>query len=87
MMYTIRKTVRTGNGFRERLHIKGFKTSEDMYKFLNKQVDNTWNINSVPDYYGGFNETLAKLKPGTYAMAGGEWRNIKSLDHCILAHI
>ena len=86
-MHTIRKTVRTGNGLKERLVIKGFKTSEAMHNFLNKQYDNAWTINSEPSYYGAFNETLAGLKPGKYAFAGGQWHNVKSLDASILAHI
>lgn len=86
-MYTIRKTIRTGNGFKERLQIKGFKSSQAMHDFLNKQSDNTWQVNSEPDYYGAFKPELAALKPGKYAFAGGQWHNVKSLDPSILAHI
>jgi uncharacterized protein YdeI (YjbR/CyaY-like superfamily) len=74
-MYTIQKTVRTGNGFKERLHIKSFKHSEDMHKFLNKQTNNNWR------------ESNKQLKTGIYAYAGGQYHNVKSLDHSILAHI
>jgi len=86
-MYTIRKTVKTGNGFKTRLHIKGFKSSDAMHEFLNKQANNQWVINSEPDYLGGFNEELAKLKGGQYAYAGGQYHNVKTLDPSILAHI
>ena len=86
-LYTVRKTIRTGNGFKERLQIKGFKSSDLMHKFLNAQCDNSWNVNSEPDYYGGFKPGLADLKPGKYAYAGGQWHNVKSLDASILAHI
>ena len=74
-MNTLQKTTRTGNGFKERMQIKRFKYSDDMYKFLNKQTDNTWSI-SKHDF-----------KSGKYAYAGGQWHNVKSLDPSILAHI
>jgi len=74
-MHTIQKTVRTGNGFKERLHIKSFKTSEAMHKFLNKQTDNTWR------------ESKHDFKSGIYAFAGGQYHNVKSLDPSVLAHI
>jgi len=86
-MYTIRKTVKVGTSFKTRLVIKGFKTSDAMHKFLNAQPDNTWIVNSEPDYYGPFNRKLAALKPGKYAYAGGKWHNVKTLDASILAHI
>lgn len=86
-MHTIRKTVKTGRGLKERMTIKGFKTSEAMHEFLNKQSDNTWIVTSEPDYYGAFKPELAKLKPGKYAFAGGQWHNVKSLDASVLAHI
>jgi len=69
------KTTRTGNGFKERLHIKRFKTSDDMYKFLNKQHDNMWK------------ESQLDFKSGVYAYAGGQYHNVKSLDASVLAHI
>ena len=86
-MYTLRKIERTGNGFKERLIIKGFKTSNAMYAFLGQQFDNSWTVNSEPDYYGNFKPELAALKPGTYAFAGGKYHNVKSLDATALAHI
>ena len=86
-MYTLRKTERTGNGFKERLIIKGFKTSDAMCAFLGRQHDNSWTVNSAPEYYGSFNPELAALKPGTYAFAGGRYHNVKSLDATTLAHI
>ena len=74
-MNTIQKTVRTGNGFKERLHIKRFKTSDLMHQFLNKQHDNTWTVSKHD------------LKTGIYAYAGGQYHNVKSLDPSLLAHI
>lgn len=59
----------------QRLVVKGFKTSDAMYKFLNSQFDNRWQ-----EYDG-------ELKPGKYAFAGGQWHNVKTLDPSILAHI
>ena len=59
----------------QRLTIKSFKYSEDVYKFLNKQIDNRWT-----EYKG-------ELAAGTYAYAGGRWLNVKGLDSSILAHI
>lgn len=71
----IQKTVRTGSGFKERMHIKRFKCANDMHKFLNKQTDNRWQ------------ESRHDFKSGVYAFAGGEWHNVKSLDPSILNHI
>jgi hypothetical protein len=61
----------------ERVAVKMFKDSDLMHQFLNKQCDNNWKINN------------GKLpaKNGTYAYAGGQWHNVKSLDASILAHI
>ena len=84
-MYTIRKTSQCIK--KQRMTIKGFKSSDAMHKFLNKQSDNDWIVTSEPDYYGNFNAELSKLKPGIYAYAGGRWHNVKSLDACTLAHI
>ena len=86
-MHTIRKTTSDGRGLKTRLQIKGFKTSDAMHTFLNKQSDNSWTVNSEPDYYGGFKPELAELKPGKYAFAGGQYHNVKSLDASVLAHI
>lgn len=74
-MNTLEKTVKTGRGFKTRLHIKTFKESEAMHKFLNKQNNNDWQ------------ESDKDLKRGIYAYAGGQYHNIKSLDSSILAHI
>jgi len=54
---------------------KIIKSVRDAHAFLNKQDNNLWTI------YDG------DLKAGTYAYAGGEWHNVKSLDACVLAHI
>lgn len=81
-MYTIRK----GSSYRgERLTIKGFKTSEAMHAFLNKQTDNTWTVNNNGGLVDA--EYVATLKPGIYAYAGGKWHNVKHLDASVLAHI
>lgn len=72
------KTVRTGNGFKERLHVKSFASSELAHGFLNKQYDNNWQI--APAIH-------ADKKAGIYAIAGGVWHNVKSLDPSLLAHI
>ncbi len=85
-LHTIRKQSVLSN-HRSRMIIKGFNSSENMYRFLNKQPNNDWVENSIPDYYGAFNSEWAKLKAGTYAYAGGQWHNVKSLDACLLAHI
>jgi hypothetical protein len=86
-MNTIRRVTRTGRGFRERMTIRGFKTIDDMHKFLNAQNNNDWKITGVPDYSGHFDPKLAALKPGIYAYAGGEWHNVKTIDPSVLAHI
>ena len=75
-MYAIEKTVTTGNGFKERLHVKSFKDSDKMYGFLNKGDNSLF-----------WKESEKGLKKGIYAFAGGQWHNIKSLDMSVLAHI
>ena len=75
-MYAIEKTVRTGNGFKERLHVKAFHTSDRMHTFLNR-ADNALH----------WRESSKGLKQGIYAYAGGQWHNVKSLDPYMLAHI
>ena len=59
-----------------RLIIKGFKTSDAMYKFLCKSGNGCY-----------WKESTRGLKPGTYAYAGGQWHNVKNLDSSVLAHI
>lgn len=76
-MYTIKKT--TGPVAKHRLIIKGFKTSQAMHEFLNKQYDNDWSEVET--------ESLKALKPGTYAFVGGKWVNVKKLDISVLAHV
>lgn len=79
MANTVYKFQRTGNGFKERLIIKGFKYSDDKYKFL-AMADNAL-------FWKETTNEKAGLKPGTYAFAGGKWHNVKTLDASILAHI
>ena len=72
-------TLGTNPGnWKQRLHIKSFKTSDEAHGFLNKQYDNNWSIAS--------NEHQNK-KSGIYAFAGGQWHNVKDLDSSILNHI
>lgn len=54
---------------------KIIKSVRDAHAFLNKQDNNLWSV------YDG------DLKAGTYAYAGGQWHNVKSLDASMLAHI
>jgi hypothetical protein len=85
MTNTIWKFVKTGRGFKERLVIKGFKSSEAMYKFTQSPSQgNVW------EYCDGPNARHSKfkgMKAGTYAFAGGKFHNVKSLDASTLAHI
>tara|TARA_R110002096_G_scaffold370836_1_gene564251 strand:+ start:642 stop:866 length:225 start_codon:yes stop_codon:yes gene_type:complete len=74
MTYSIKKSNNKLKG--ERVRIKAFKDSELMHQFLNKQLDNEWSINNTLPH-----------KAGTYAYAGGQWHNVKSLDLSLLAHI
>jgi hypothetical protein len=68
-------TVRTqGN----RLHIRTFKTADDMHKFLNTGSNSA---------LGNWHQSTKGLKAGTYAYAGGQWHNVKRLDASTLAHI
>lgn len=86
-------TIRTNKGSwkGERMKIKNFKTRDAMHKFLNTG-DNAlhWRetrdqTKTHPNTWGACDET--KLKPGTYAWAGGQWHNVKNLDPSVLSHI
>lgn len=66
----------------ERLTVKGFKYSDDAYAFLGKQPNNDWK--ELPASICGM---PIPQKAGTYASAGGQWHNVKSLDPSVLAHI
>ena len=76
-MFSIRKDVRTGNGFKYRVKVRAFKTSDAMNVFLCKQYDNSWRVMKNP------------VKSGTYIERGipGELINVKTLDACALAHM
>jgi hypothetical protein len=63
------------DGWKQRLIIKTFATSQAGHEFLNKQPNNDWQV-----YEGD-------LKSGTYVFAGGEWRNVKTIDPSALAHM
>lgn len=84
-MYRVAKFVKTGTGFKERLHIKAFKESGKMHEFLNKQFDNSWRI-IEPDSLTYLRVPYPE-KSGVYACAGGQWHNAKKLDSSLLAHI
>jgi hypothetical protein len=72
------KIVRTGNGLKERTHVKTFVSHEEACAFQCKQFDNDWRLAPAD---------LANVKAGVYAFAGGKWHNVKSLDPSVLAHI
>ncbi len=69
---------RQPGSFKERLIIKGFKTRDALHTFLNTS-DNGMHWYEL--------KSTMPTKPGTYAFAGGQWHNVKSLDISILAHI
>jgi len=75
--HTVAKTVNAGNAQRmnQRMHIKRFKSAEDMHAFLNKQTNNDWK------------ESKHDLKSGKYVCAGGKWQNVKGIDPSALAHM
>jgi len=66
----------------ERITVKTFKDTDLMHRFLNKQTNNDWKINS-----GSLVGASLPHKNGIYAGAGGNWHNVKSLDPSILSHI
>lgn len=84
-MNTIYKIQTYGN-FKERTIIRGFKTRDDMFKFLNKG-DNALFWKETKDKKDLCGDFLDKLKPGTYARAGSKLHNVKHLDPVVLAHI
>lgn len=67
----------TGPLGRTRLQVKPFKTSDEMHKFLNKQLNNDWQERAGSNL---------PTKRGTYAFAGGAYHNIKTIDSSMLAH-
>ena len=85
-MNTIFRFMRIGgNNFKERLIVKSFKTSAAMYSFAQSSAQaNLWEYASGPN---ARHDKFAALKPGTYVFAGGEWRNVKSIDPSALAHM
>lgn len=90
MANTIYRIERFGS-FKERLIIKGFKSSDAMHKFLN-DGDNAlrWAPADPSQRYiltNGASNAFKDLKPGRYAYAGGKWHNVKTLDSTVLAHI
>jgi hypothetical protein len=80
-------TIRKGGSYKgSRLVVKAFKSEELAHEFMNKQSNNDWIPNSFADYMG-FIPSTKDLKAGTYAYAGGQYHNVKSLDASVLAHI
>jgi hypothetical protein len=77
-MYKISK--RNGSLGHERLTIKGFKFSDQLDQFLNKQYDNSWSKVKA-------GSPLMDLKPGTYAFIGQKWVNVKEIDIFTLPHV
>ncbi len=75
-MYAIESKAPHSALAKHRMTVRHFKTSEAMHSFLNTG-DNSLR----------WVESTKGLKAGTYAFAGGEWRNVKTLDPYILAHI
>lgn len=69
----------SSNLSRHRLVIKGFRSGQDMHKFLNNQSDNSWREVKSP--------SIASLLPGTYVFVGGIWQNVKHINKSLLAHI
>ena len=78
-MYKLRSIQ--GSLFKQRLIIKGFKTPEAMHKFLNSQYNNDWKEDKTDP------RSRDNLAPGTYAMLGGKWTNVKNIDPSTLCHI
>jgi len=75
-MFAIRKNVNT-TGFKYRVKVRAFKTSDAMHGFLNKQSNNDWSVMANP------------VKSGTYVERGIECEllNVKSIDPSALAHM
>lgn len=73
MIYALEST---STKFKARMQIKHFKSSDAMYTFLNTGG------NSL-----SWKESNRDFRAGTYAYAGGNWHNVKSLDASVLAHI
>jgi len=78
MVYTIERTQRSGHGnFKERLIIKTFKDSDSYGRFMSGPNND----------FNQWRDSTKNLKAGTYAFAGGQWHNVKSLDASVLAHV
>ena len=66
------------SGFKYRVKVKAFKTSDKMHQFLNSQYNNFWSIMDKP------------LKSGTYIERGinpVELLNVRHIDPSALAHM
>jgi len=76
MRYSIRKTIPT-KGFKYRVQVKAFKSSEAMHRFLNSQYDNAWRVMDNP------------LKSGIYIEEGVSAKliNTRDIDSSALAHM
>jgi hypothetical protein len=74
MMNTIERV--TGTLGHERLYIRGFHNSSAMHEFLNKGANGV-----------AWRPSTNGLKPGVYAFLGGQWRNVKTLDPMMMAHV
>jgi len=72
-MHTIEKTYHVGL-LRDRLHVRAFKTADEMHRYLNRQTSNEWR------------ESHRGLKQGTYVWIAGEWRNVAKVPAELLAH-
>ena len=78
-MTALYKITRAGSDtFKERLTVKTFRDADAAGKFLCTGENGLF-----------WKETHGNLptKAGVYAKAGGEWRNVRTLDPCVLAHI
>lgn len=70
---------------KERLHVKVFKTCNDLGAFLCKQSDNNWK--GIEPGALSYLKIPYPTKSGIYASAGGQWHNVKKLDPSILTHV
>lgn len=81
----LRKDVKTGNGFKYRVHVKAFKSLDEAHMFLNGQYNNEWRIVSEQEKANGLNKKGVFIERGIGPK--GDFLNVKNIDASALCHM
>ena len=85
MKTLLRKDVKTGNGFKYRVHTKEFKTVDEAHEFLNAQYDNQWRFVTPEQQARGLNKKGVFIERGIGSTQ--EFLNTKNIDASALCHM